>query len=99
MGDGMAIWTERNEVLFRIDHVISTQLADRHDVMDLDVPIRLRAVCSSEIYAARKACITVYRKRSSSVAPVPFVPVHLDFLDGSLGISLKLLRLMFFQWQ
>ncbi len=95
MGDGMAIWTEWNEVLFRIDHVVAPQLADRHDVMDLDVPVRVRAVCFSEVHTAGKAGATVYRKRSRTVTPVPFVAVHLHLLDSTLGISLKLPRLMF----
>ena len=61
MSDGMAIWTERNEVFFRIDHVVGPQLADLHDVVDLDVPVRVRAVCSSEVHPAGKAGATVYR--------------------------------------
>ena len=61
MGHGMAIWTEWNEVLFRIDHVVAPQLADLDNVVDLDVPVRVRAVCSSEVHPAGKAGATVYR--------------------------------------
>ena len=88
MSDGMAIGTERNQVLFRIDHVVAPHFADWHDVMDFDVPVRVGTICSPEVDTADKAGTTVDRKCSRTVAPVPFVAVYLHLLDRTLGISL-----------
>ena len=46
---GMTVQAERNEILHRINYIVIAELADRHDVMNVDESCCKRSVSLAEI--------------------------------------------------
>jgi len=81
----MAVWTDRPQVLDRIDQVDPSDFRQRAEVVNVDVPLRHLPIPRSEAETADTACAAVGRDALPTGLRVALVGVHCDCADGSLN--------------
>src|SRR5439155_6887382 len=92
MQDRVAVWTDRPQVLDRIDYRLAPDFGQRPDVVDVDIPVRLGAVYRPEAEPADAAGGAVGRDAPPAGLRVALIgvdqnPIPRPLLDRGRGVE------------